>query len=274
MLLLTLTRELVGRVLRLSLKNSKVVYAMKLKDKVSIVTGASRGIGKSIAIHMAAEGALVICNYFRNKEKAEEVVKEIQDSGGAATGYQGDVKNLSEMEKMAQDVIEKFDRIDILVNNAGVNRDELILTMSEEDWREVIETNLFGAFNCTKAVAQQMMFQKSGRIINISSVAGERGGRGQTNYAASKGGLNAFTRAAAVELAPKKITVNAVAPGVVETEMSQEVLRRAKETVMNHIPLKRFGQAGEIAKMVVFLASDDAAYITGQVLHVDGGFRG
>jgi 3-oxoacyl-[acyl-carrier protein] reductase len=247
---------------------------MKLKDKVSIVTGASRGIGKSIAIHMAAEGALVICNYFRNKEKAEEVVKEIQDSGGAATGYQGDVKNLSEMEKMAQDVIEKFDRIDILVNNAGVNRDELILTMSEEDWREVIETNLFGAFNCTKAVAQQMMFQKSGRIINISSVAGERGGRGQTNYAASKGGLNAFTRAAAVELASKKITVNAVAPGVVETEMSQEVLRRAKETVMNHIPLKRFGQAGEIAKMVVFLASDDAAYITGQVLHVDGGFRG
>jgi len=247
---------------------------MKLKDKVAIVTGASGGIGRSIALHLSAEGAVVICNYYNNKEKAEAVVREIQNSGGQAISCRGDTKNFSQMEKMAQEVIEKFERIDILVNNAGINRDGLIMTMTEEDWRDVIETNLFGVFNCTKAVAQQMMFQKSGRIINISSVAGERGGRGQTNYAASKGGLNAFTRAAAVELAPKKITVNAVAPGVIDTDMSREVLRRAKETVMNHIPLKRLGEANEIAKLVVFLASDDASYITGQVLHVDGGFRG
>lgn len=247
---------------------------MKLKDKVAIVTGASGGIGKATAIRLAEEGAAVICNYARNREKAEDSVGLIRAGGGTAMSCRADVRVFSEVEKMAQDVIAEFNRIDILVNNAGINRDGLLIAMPEEDWKDVIETNLFGAFNCTKAVAQQMMFQKSGRIINISSVAGERGGRGQTNYAASKGGLNAFTRAAAVELAPKKVTVNAVAPGVIETEMSQEVLRRAKEIVMNHIPLKRLGQADEVAHMVVFLASDDAAYITGQVFSVDGGFRG
>lgn len=247
---------------------------MQLKDKVAIVTGATGGIGKSIAINLATEGAAVVCNYQKSQAKAEEIVRAIQKANGTAVSMQGDVKRLADMEKMAAEVLEKFSRIDILVNNAGINRDELLLTMSEADWRDVLETNLYGAFHCTKAVAQQMMFQKSGRIINISSVAGERGGRGQTNYAASKGGLNAFTRAVAVELAPKKITVNAIAPGVIETEMSQEVLRRAKEIVMSHIPLKRLGTCDEIAKMVVFLASDDAAYITGQIFNVDGGFRG
>jgi 3-oxoacyl-[acyl-carrier protein] reductase len=146
--------------------------------------------------------------------------------------------------------------------------------MTEEDFRDVIETNLYGAFNGTRAVARQMMMQKRGRIINISSVAGERGGRGQTNYAASKGGLNAFTRAAAIELAPKNITVNAVAPGVIETAMSKEVLRRAQDIVLNHIPLKRLGTADEVASLVVYLATDDAAYITGEIIRVDGGFRG
>lgn len=247
---------------------------MKLKNRIAIVTGASGGIGRAIAVRLAAEGATVACNYCSSRDKAEAVVKDIQAKGGSALACQGDVKNLADMEKMAQDIIEKFGRIDILVNNAGVNRDQLILQMTPEEWKEVIETNLYGAFHCTKAVAQQMMFQKSGRIINISSVAGERGGRGQSNYAASKGGVNAFTRAAAVELALKKITVNAVAPGVIETEMSQEVLRRAKELVMDHIPLKRLGTADDVAQLVVFLASDDAAYITGQVFHVDGGFRG
>jgi 3-oxoacyl-[acyl-carrier protein] reductase len=247
---------------------------MKLQDKVAIVTGSTGGIGKSIATHLAKEGAMVICHYNKSSEKAEDLVRTILDSDGRAVRIQGDVKSLSAMESLAAEVIKKFERIDILVNNAGINKDELLLTMSEENWKQVIETNLYGAFHCTKAVAQQMMFQKSGRIVNISSVAGDRGGRGQTNYAASKGGLNAFTRAAAIELAPKKITVNAIAPGVIETEMSQEVLRRAKEIVMSHIPLKRLGTCDEVAAMVVFLSSDDAAYITGQVIHVDGGFRG
>ena len=247
---------------------------MKLKEKVAIVTGASGEIGRQIATCLSAEGAAVICHYFNNMEKAEALVKEIRGAGGKAASMKGDIKSFAQMEKMAGDAVDKFGRIDILVNNAGVNRDALIISMDEEEWKDVMETNLFGAFYCTKAVAQQMMFQKFGRIINISSVAGEKGGRGQTNYAASKGGLNAFTRAAAVELAPKNITVNAVAPGVIETDMSREILRRAKETVMSHIPLKRLGRADEVAKMVVFLASDDAAYITGQVIHVDGGFRG
>jgi len=247
---------------------------MKLKNRIAIVTGASRGIGRAIALRLSGAGATVVCNYAASKEKAEAVVSEIQAAGGTALAYKADVKNFAEVEKMAQDIIEKLGRVDILVNNAGVNRDQLILQMTPEEWREVIETNLYGTFHCTKAVTQQMMFQKSGRIINISSVAGDRGGRGQSNYAASKGAVNAFTRAAAVELALKKITVNAVAPGVIETEMSQEVLRRAKELVMDHIPLKRLGTADDVARLVVFLASDDAAYITGQVFNVDGGFRG
>ena len=247
---------------------------MKLKDKVAIVTGASGGIGKAIAMHLAAAGAAVVCNYCTNQQKAEAVVQAARETGGSAVSMQGDVRSFAEMETMTASVVAQFGRIDILVNNAGITRDELLLSMSDKDWRDVIETNLYGAFNSTKAVAQQMMFQKKGRIINISSVAGERGGRGQTNYAASKGGLNAFTRAAAIELAPKNITVNAVAPGVIETEMSQEVMRRAKETVMNHIPLKRLGTCDEVASLVVFLASDDAAYITGQIIRVDGGFRG
>lgn len=247
---------------------------MKLKNRIAIVTGAARGIGRAIALQLAAAGATVVCNYAASREKAEAVVSEIQAAGGTAFACQADVKNLAAVEKMVQDTLDKFGRVDILVNNAGVNRDQLILQMTAEEWRDVIETNLYGTFHCTKAVTQQMMFQKSGRIINISSVAGDRGGRGQSNYAASKGAVNAFTRAAAVELALKKITVNAVAPGVIETEMSQEVLRRAKELVMDHIPLKRLGTADDVARLVVFLASDDAAYITGQVFNVDGGFRG
>jgi len=247
---------------------------MKLKDKIAIVTGASGGIGKAIALHLSAAGATVVCNYCTNQQKAEAVVQAARKAGGSAVSMQGDVRSFIAMEAMTTSVVAQFGRIDILVNNAGITRDELLLSMSDKDWRDVIETNLYGAFNSTKAVAQQMMFQKKGRIINISSVAGERGGRGQTNYAASKGGLNAFTRAAAIELAPKNITVNAVAPGVIETEMSQEVMRRAKETVMNHIPLKRLGTCDEVASLVVYLASDDAAYITGQIIRVDGGFRG
>ena len=238
------------------------------------MTGAARGIGRAIALALAEEGAIIVCVDVAAPEKSEALVNEITGMGGEAEAYQADVRDFEAIEKMAQHVIEKYNRLDILVNNAGVNRDSLILTMTPEQWREVIEINLYGAFHCTKAVAQQMMFQKSGRIINISSIAGQTPGRGHANYAASKGAVNAFTRAAAVELAPKKVTVNAVAPGVIETEMSAEVMRRAKDLVMEHIPLKRLGRAEDVARMVAFLASDDAAYITGQIFNVDGGFRG
>jgi 3-oxoacyl-[acyl-carrier protein] reductase len=247
---------------------------MKLKDKVALVTGASRGLGKAIALQLAADGARVTVNYMKSADKAEEVVKEIMSRGGNAAAMQADITSLPEVEKMVDSLYEQFGRIDILVNNAGVTKDELLISMTPEDWDSVIKTNLGGLFNCTKAVAKYMMVQKSGRIINISSVAGERGGRGQSNYAASKGGINAFTRSVAMELAPKKITVNAVAPGVVETEMSSTVIRRAKDIILDAVALKRLGQPEEIAKVVAFLASDDSSYITGEVIRVDGGFKG
>ena len=247
---------------------------MKLKDKVALVTGASRGLGKAIALQLAADGARVTVNYMKSADKAEEVVKEIMSRGGNAAAMRADITSLPEVEKMVDSLYEQFGRIDILVNNAGVTKDELLISMTPEDWDSVIKTNLGGLFNCTKAVAKYMMVQKSGRIINISSVAGERGGRGQSNYAASKGGINAFTRSVAMELAPKKITVNAVAPGVVETEMSSTVIRRAKDIILDAVALKRLGQPEEIANVVAFLASDDASYITGEVIRVDGGFKG
>jgi len=246
---------------------------MKLMGKVALVTGASRGLGKAIALQLAKEGAQVVVNYAKSAEKAGEVVDAIQSAGGNALTMQTDVSNFEEVEKMVDAIYEKFGRIDILVNNAGVNRDELLISMEKEDWNTVISTNLGGLFNCTKAVAKYMMLQKYGRIINISSIAGERGGRGQSNYAASKGGVNAFTRSVAMELAPKKITVNAVAPGVFETEMSSTVIRRAKDHILNSIALKRLGQADEVAKVVAFLASDDSSYITGETIRVDGGFK-
>ena len=246
---------------------------MKLMGKVALVTGASRGLGKAIALQLAKEGAQVVVNYAKSAEKAREVVATIQSAGGNALTMQTDVSNFEEVEKMVDAIYEKFGRIDILVNNAGVNRDELLIAMEKEDWNTVISTNLGGLFHCTKAVAKYMMLQKHGRIINISSIAGERGGRGQSNYAASKGGVNAFTRSVAMELAPKKITVNAVAPGVFETEMSSTVIRRAKDHILNSIALKRLGQADEVAKVVAFLASDDSSYITGETIRVDGGFK-
>jgi 3-oxoacyl-[acyl-carrier protein] reductase len=247
---------------------------MRLKEKIALVTGASRGIGKAIALHLAEEGAQIIINYAKNSEKAKEVVAAVESTGGKALAMQADVSCWQEVEKMVDSIYEKFGRIDILVNNAGVNRDELLISMEKEDWDAVINTNLGGLFHCTKAVAKYMMIQKNGRIINMSSVAGERGGRGQSNYAASKGGVNAFTRSVAMELAPKKITVNAIAPGVIETEMSSTVIRRAKDFILNSVALKRLGQPEEIAKVVAFLASDDSSYITGEVIRVDGGFKG
>ena len=247
---------------------------MKLKDKIALVTGGSRGLGKAIALQLANDGAQVVVNYATSGDKAEEVVAAIQAGGGKAIAMKADVSNLDEVEKMVDTIYEQFGRIDILVNNAGVTRDELLISMERADWDKVIATNLGGIFNCSKSVAKYMMMQKSGRIINMSSVAGERGGRGQSNYAASKGAVNAFTRSVAMELARKNVTVNAVAPGVVETEMSSEVIRRAQDIILNSVALKRLGQPEEIAKVVAFLASDDSSYITGEVIRVDGGFKG
>jgi 3-oxoacyl-[acyl-carrier protein] reductase len=246
---------------------------MRLKDKVILVTGGTRGLGRSIVSHLAREGAIVYCNFLKSKREAESLVKEGASKGDRIFSIQADVSNLEEVESMVDEVYQRGERIDVLVNNAGITRDELLISMEKKDWDLVINTNLGGVFNCTKAVAKYMILQKSGRIINISSIAGERGGRGQSNYAASKGGINAFTRAAAIELAPKGITVNAIAPGVIETEMSSQVIRRARDTILDSIALRRMGKAEEIARVVVFLASDESSYITGEVIRVDGGFR-
>ena len=246
---------------------------MRLKDKVIVVTGGTRGLGKSIVTHLAREGAIVYCNFLKSKEEAESLVREGESRGERIFSIQTDVANLEEVERMADEIYRKWERIDVLVNNAGITRDELLISMERKDWDLVINTNLGGVFNCTKAVAKYMITQKSGRIINISSIAGERGGRGQSNYAASKGGINAFTRAVAMELAPKGITVNAIAPGVIETDMSSQVIRRAKDIILDSIALRRMGKAEEIAHVVVFLASDESSYITGEIIHVDGGFK-
>jgi len=246
---------------------------MRLKDKVILVTGGTRGLGKSIVTNLAREGAIVYCNFLKSKEEAENLAKEGENRGERIFSIQTDVANLEEVERMADEIYRKWERIDVLVNNAGITRDELLISMERKDWDLVINTNLGGVFNCTKAVAKYMITQKSGRIINISSIAGERGGRGQSNYAASKGGINAFTRAVAMELAPKGITVNAIAPGVIETDMSSQVIRRAKDIILDSIALRRMGKAEEIAHVVVFLASDESSYITGEIIHVDGGFK-
>lgn len=250
-----------------------VIYTMLLKDKVVLITGASRGIGRAIALNVAKEGAITIINYLKNSKAAEDVGREISASGGIARTVQANVAIKDDVDKMAAEVFNEFKRIDVLVNNAAIVRDNLLMAMEPEEWNDVINTNLGGVFNCTKAVARYMIMQKRGKIINISSVAGEKGGRGQSNYSASKGGVNAFTRAVAMELAPKGITVNAVAPGVIETEMSETVIRRARDQIINLIALKRLGNPDDIARVVLFLASDQADYITGEIIHVDGGFR-
>ena len=246
---------------------------MRLRDKVILVTGGTRGLGKSIVAHLAREGGIVYCNFLKSKDEAEEMARTGEICGERIFSIQADVANLDDVERMVDVIYQRWERIDVLVNNAGVTRDELVISMERKDWDEVINTNLGGVFNCTKAVAKYMMIQKSGRIINISSIAGERGGRGQSNYAASKGGINAFTRAVAMELAPKGVTVNAIAPGVIETDMSSQVIRRARDIILDSIALRRMGKAEEIAQVVAFLASDASSYITGEVIRVDGGFR-
>lgn len=242
-----------------------------LEGKVAVVTGASRGIGKAIALRLAEEKAAVVINYNGSREKAEAVVKEIEQMGGTACAVQCDVSDFSACEAFFREVTKRFGRVDILVNNAGVTRDGLLMKMSEEDFDKVIDTNLKGTFNCIRFVSRTMLRQKSGRIINMASVVGIAGNAGQANYAASKAGVIGLTKTAARELASRGITVNAIAPGFIETDMTAVLSEKIREATVAQIPMGHFGQAKDVADLAAFLASDRAGYITGQVINVDGG---
>ena len=242
-----------------------------LEGKITLVTGASRGIGRQIAKTLAAKGAFVIVNYNGSAAKAEEVVKEIQAAGGNGQAVQCNVSDFESCKEMLDAVVKEHGHLDILVNNAGITRDNLLMKMSEEDFDAVIQTNLKGVFNCTRHIARQMLKQKSGHIVNISSVSGVMGNAGQVNYSASKAGVIGLTKAVARELAPRGVRANAVAPGFVETDMTAKLSEKVRAATEEQIPLKRMARPEEVAGVVRFLASDAAAYITGEVVRVDGG---
>lgn len=244
---------------------------MLLGGKVALVTGASRGIGRAIALRLAGEGAKVAINYAGNTTKAEAVKAEIEENGGEAILVQADVADSSAVEAMVAKVTEAFGQIDILVNNAGITRDGLLMRMKEEDFDAVVNTNLKGVFHCTKTVSKLMMKKHSGRIINMASVVGIMGNAGQTNYAAAKAGVIGFSKSAAKELAARGITVNVVAPGFIDTDMTATMTDKAKELTLTGIPMKKMGTPEDVANAVLFLASDCASYITGQTVNVDGG---
>jgi 3-oxoacyl-[acyl-carrier protein] reductase len=247
------------------------VSSLSLEGRTAIVTGASRGIGRAIALELAGRGAAIIVNYNRSPQAAEEVVAQIQSQGGKANAVQADVSDFSQAQELIKSALDTFNGLDILVNNAGITRDTLIMMMSEADWDRVIATNLKSTFNCSKAAVRYMMRKRYGRIINITSVAGQMGNPGQTNYSASKAGQIGFTKALAREVAARNITVNAVAAGYIDTEIWADVSEEARQAALSLIPLGRKGQTEEIAYAVAFLASDQAGYITGQILGVDGG---
>lgn len=247
---------------------------MESKDsdnRVALVTGASRGLGRAIAIELATCGARVVVNYLSNDEEAHKVARQIEGVGGEAMLHKADVSDATAVRKMTRQIVEQWGKIDILVNNAGIVRDTLLLRMPDEAWDEVINTNLRGAYLCTKYALRSMMEQGWGRIINIASLAGLVGNTGQANYSAAKGGLIAFTKSVAREVGPRNITVNAIAPGFIVTEMTDKLPQEAKDAILARIPLGRFGVADDIAGLVTFLASEQAGYITAQVISVDGG---
>lgn len=244
---------------------------MEIKRKTAFVTGASRGIGKAIAIKLAQDGFNVAINYSKNSKSAEDVLNVAKTFGVDAIAVQCDVSKSDEVEKAISIVIEKFGSLDIVVNNAGITRDNLILKMSENDWNDVIDTNLKGTFNVIKFASKYMIKKKKGKIINIASVVGITGNAGQSNYAASKAGIIGLTKSVAKELASRGITVNAIAPGFIETDMTDTLTQEIKDDILKSIPLKRAGKPEDIADLVSFLASDASNYITGQVINVDGG---
>jgi 3-oxoacyl-[acyl-carrier protein] reductase len=242
-----------------------------MEGKIAVVTGASRGIGRAVALALADAGAHIVVNYAGNAQAAKDTAKAIEQKGKQAFIYQADVADSEQVAKMMEEVLKVFGKIDILVNNAGITRDNLLMRMKEDEWDQVIATNLKGVYNCIKAVTRPMMKQRFGRIINISSVVGSIGNPGQANYVAAKAGVIGLTKATAKELASRGITVNAVAPGFIETDMTAKLNEEVQSGLLNQIPLQRLGQPDDVAHMVCFLASEKAAYVTGQTIHVDGG---
>jgi 3-oxoacyl-[acyl-carrier protein] reductase len=244
---------------------------MNLEGKAALVTGASRGIGREIALELSRQGANVAVNFSGSEAKANEVVDEIKALGREAFAVKCDVSNSGEVAEMVKGTIDRFGKLDILVNNAGITRDNLLMRMKEEEWDDVININLKGVFLCTKAVTRQMMKQRVGRIINIASIVGVSGNPGQANYVAAKAGVIGLTKTTAKELASRNITVNAIAPGFITTDMTEKLPEDVKTEMLKLIPLARLGEPKDIAKITAFLASDDSAYMTGQTLHIDGG---
>lgn len=242
-----------------------------LQGQTAVVTGASRGIGRAIALELARHGANIVVNYAGSEAKAEEVVKAVQELGVKAVKIQANVSLEEDVKQLMKQTVKEFCSVDILVNNAGITKDNLLMRMKEDEFDQVIQTNLKGTFLCTKAVTRQMMKQKSGRIINVASIVGVSGNPGQANYVAAKAGVIGLTKTTAKELASRNILVNAVAPGFISTDMTDQLSEEQKESLLKIVPLERFGKPEDVARVIRFLASEDANYITGQTIHIDGG---